>query len=87
MGSFGGSSTPDVVAGGLNQSPASGSGAGVSSGMLAVASMADAMKQFDSNGNMVANVVNTSVPSTKSLTLPGVPEAGNLFSANGTHHS
>jgi hypothetical protein len=55
--------------------------------MLAVASMADAMKQFDSNGNMVANVVNTSVPSTKSLTLPGVPEAGNLFSANGTHHS
>jgi hypothetical protein len=87
MGSFGGSSTPDVVAGGLNQSLSSGGGAEVSSGMLAVASMADAMKQFDSNGNMVANVVNTSVPSTKSLTLPGVPEAGNLFSANGTHHS
>jgi hypothetical protein len=41
---------------------------------LAVANMADVMKQFDSNGNLVG-APSTLLASTKSLNLPGAQDA------------
>ena len=51
---------------------------------LTVGSMVDVMKQFDSNGNMVASQGNAVVALGKSLTLPGIQDpANNGFLATG----
>ncbi|MBP6851901.1 MAG: hypothetical protein KA164_09890 [Rhodoferax sp.] len=44
---------------------------------LAAASMADVMKQFDANGNLVAKPGTTAGSATKSLNLPGLPDPSN----------
>ena len=46
------------------------------SALVAVNNMADTMKQFDGNGNLLAKAMTASVPSTTSLNLPGVQNPG-----------
>ncbi len=44
---------------------------------MGAASMADVMKQFDANGNMLAKPGTTAVSPTKSLNLPGLQDPSN----------
>jgi hypothetical protein len=57
---------------------------GSSSASLAVVSMADVLKQFDSNGNQLTSQVSTTANSGKSLNMPGTdPLANALLASNG----
>ena len=66
-----------VGSGGMYSAPGQEAGANgvpkVATQSLAVANMADVMKQFDSNGNMVG-APSTLLASTKSLNLPGAQD-------------
>jgi len=53
---------------------ASGTLASVAPVTQAVVSMADVMKQFDVNGNLVGHIGTAVMPLAKTLNLPGVPD-------------
>jgi hypothetical protein len=84
MGSFdGGGSTTD--AGTSLPGTASGGNLGSSAASLAVVSMVDVMKQFDSNGNQLTSQVSTTASVGKTLNMPGTgdPAANALLASNG----
>jgi hypothetical protein len=54
-----------------------GTGATGASALMTVVGMADAMKQFDSNGNQIGQAGTLAAGATKSLNLPGVQDPAN----------
>jgi hypothetical protein len=83
MGSFDGSSgTTDA---GATLSGAASGAPGSSAASLAVVSMVDVMKQFDSNGNQLTSQVSTTASVGKTLNMSGTsdPAANALLASNG----
>jgi hypothetical protein len=65
-----------------------GSGQAASAGSLAstaMVGMADVLKQFDSNGNLIGSQMNAAASANKALTLPGVhePTANGILATGG----
>ncbi|OGB32562.1 MAG: hypothetical protein A3F78_11155 [Burkholderiales bacterium RIFCSPLOWO2_12_FULL_61_40] len=84
IGSFGGSGAADDMLGaGVKLGTSGGVAASATAGALAAVGMADVMRQFDANGNMLGTS-GTAAVSGKSLNLPGIQDpAGNGFLASG----
>jgi hypothetical protein len=86
IGSFAEMDAPDKAASGLGVTAPGSLASTPSAAALAVVSMADVMKQFDANGNLIA-VPGATVASTntKTLTVPGIQDptsTGFLASGN-----
>jgi hypothetical protein len=78
IGSFGDSNGVQDVVTGLRMDTAVSSIASTNAvASLAVVSMVDVMKQFDSNGNLLTQSTNTGVASIKPLSLSGLQDTAN----------
>jgi hypothetical protein len=85
IGSFGGSDPSDNTLSGPRLDTTGGVAAAASPASLTVASMADVMKQFDSNGNLLGAQGTSASTLTKTLNLPGLqdPNGGGILSTGG----
>jgi hypothetical protein len=86
IGSFGNADPTDsLLTAGTRLDTSGGVAATASPASLAVASMADVMKQFDANGNLLGSQGPSASTLTKTLNLPGMqdPNGGGILSTGG----
>jgi hypothetical protein len=84
MGSFDTTSATTDVFAGASLNTSGEVAAETTATTLAVVSMVDVMKQYDSSGNLLGSSVTTTASSTQSLSLPGQQDTGYLATGSNT---